>query len=64
MRFVIKNLTYPFHRVEVQILDLAMVKETRQSHAVVSDVRFLADDGDVIFAVSCVEFEQFFSGGC
>lgn len=37
-----------------------MLKERRESHAVVGDVRLLADDEDGE-ALLCVEFEEFFS---
>ena len=60
---VSKKLTYPFQRIEVQVLHLAMFKETCQPHAVVCDVGFLADDDNIILAISCVEFEELFSGG-
>lgn len=53
--------SYPFPRVQVQIFDLPVLEETRQTDAVIRKVGFVADDHDVVLTNSCVQFQYFLS---
>lgn len=45
---------YPLSRIQVQVLDLAVLEEAGQADAVVREVRLVAYDHDVVLACSCV----------
>lgn len=49
----------PVLRVEVQILFLAVLKETRQADSVVCKMRFLSDDYYIVFPSFGIQLEQF-----
>jgi hypothetical protein len=51
--------TYPFQRVEIEILDLAVVEEARQPDAIVRHVWLLADDDNVVLSRPRVQLEEF-----
>lgn len=42
--------TYPFCRIEIQVFNLAMLKERRKTDAVVGDVWLLANHDDVVLS--------------
>lgn len=56
-------MTYPILRVQVQVLDLAVVEEAREADAVVREVRLLADDDNVPLAAPGVQLEDLFDEG-
>lgn len=53
--------THPFSRIQVQILNLAVLEVARQAHAVVRQMRLLANDGHVVLSSLGVVLEQFFA---
>lgn len=59
--FCLSSSAYPFLRIEIQILDPAMLKEGRQSNAIVGQVRLLTDHDDIILSAFGIEIHQFFS---
>lgn len=50
--------TNPVQGVEIQVLDLAMVKVARQPDAVVSHVRLLANDDKIVLATAGIELDH------
>lgn len=52
----------PFQGVQVELLDVAVLEKGGQADAVVGEVGFLADDGDVVVAGAGIEFEEFLTG--
>lgn len=55
-----KKMTYPFRWLEVQVLDLAMLKERRQAYSIVGNVWLFSDYENVVLA-GRVLFNQFFT---
>lgn len=53
--------TYPFCRVHVQVLDLAVLKETREPYSVVGEIWLLSEDSDGVFLCCGIVLEQLFS---
>lgn len=51
----------PRQRVQVELLDLAVLEKGGQTDAVVGEVLFLADDSYVVLSGAGVEFEELFS---
>lgn len=52
------SFTYPFSRIQEQILDVPVLEETRQAHAVIRQMLFLANHHDVVLAPLDVVLEQ------
>lgn len=50
-------VTYPIFWVQIQVLDLAMLEEAGQAHAVICEMRFLADDYDIVLSPFNVVFK-------
>jgi hypothetical protein len=51
-------VTHPFCRVEIKLLDLAMAEECGKAHTVIGQVRFLAEDCDIVLAITGIVFEN------
>lgn len=51
----------PRQRVQVELLDLAVLEKGGQADAVVGEVFFLADDSYVVLSGAGVELEELFS---
>lgn len=49
---------YPVLRVKIQILHFPMLKETRQAHTVVCEMRFLPNDHNFVFTPLCIHLEK------
>lgn len=43
--------THPFQRIQIQLLNLSMTKETRQAHTVVSDMWFFPNDNNLVLSL-------------
>lgn len=56
-------LTHPFSRIEVEVLDVAMLEEAGQADAVVGEMLLLADNYDVVLSSLDVVLDEFFAGG-
>ena len=53
-------------RIEVHILDFAMLKEARQPNPIVCQMPLLSDNDDIVLSALGVHLEEFFSAdiGC
>ena len=50
--------TYPFLRIQVQVLGSSMLKKACQPDPVVSEMRFFPNDHYVVFPSLCVHLQQ------
>lgn len=51
-----KGERYPFCRIEIQILNLAVIKKAGEADSVVCQVRLLANDDNVVFPRPSIKF--------
>ena len=56
--------TYPVSRIQVEIFHLAVLEEARQSNTIISQMRFLSDDHNVVFSSFGIHFQELFSASC
>lgn len=52
---------YPFCWVHIKILNLAVAEKARKTDAIIGQMRFLAENGDVISSFAGVVLQNFFA---
>jgi hypothetical protein len=52
-------ITYPFLRIKIKILYLAMLEETGQSNAIICEMWLFSNNDDVVFSSFGVKLHEF-----
>jgi hypothetical protein len=59
----LQSHTHPFLGIEIQVFDFSMLKETRQTDAIVGQMGFFSNDNNVVLSPLDIILYQFLTVG-